>query len=823
MERKFIFDKVRLGTGKENQIAIQGFCSEEFLADLKVKVDFNDKGKSSSLDYTYITSGLPALKRIEIQDVEISKMITILIDMPKEVSNSAKLAVSYNDGADDRKIYSCQGKLLNKLLKQLNLCLDAVIVNGENVILRGWAVDFGQIDFSVRKGSKNGESLEDVEVTLANRADVISNYPEKSNSDSKIGFTVKFKKIDDKLYFSAVSGDKKHVQTIMGLKQEGDFRALRKIKRDAMKTIFTLRNMGLKVTCQKINNRIKSKVLSKPKEYDKWIKERLPKEDELAQQRKKEFAYKPKFSILVPLYETDEKFLKELINSVKSQTYSNWELCFSDGSKDSKRLEEIVGDYTKKDDRIKFIAEQKGPLGISDNTNQALTIATGEYIVLGDHDDLFTPDALYECVKVLNKEKCDVIYTDEDKIDAKGKLYFEPNFKPDFNIDLLRSNNYICHMFVASKKLVDEIGMFNHAFDGAQDYDFIFRCIENADKVKHIPKVLYHWRSHKGSTAENPEAKLYAFEAGKRAIQAHYDRVGLKAEVESIAEYGFYKTNYEIIGEPLISIVIPNKDHIDDLKKCMDSIDNLSDYRNYEYVVVENNSTEDSTFDYYKEIEKRDNVQVVYWDKEFNYSAINNYGVKYANGEYILLLNNDTEIINPDCLRQMLGYCQREDVGIVGARLYYEDGAIQHAGVIVGYGGIAGHAFVGYYEEDGLYMSRTKVACDYSAVTAACLMIKKSIFEQVGGLDEDFKVAFNDVDFCMKVRAIDKLVVYNANAKLRHYESKSRGLEDTPEKKERFRGEIERFVKKWPDIIRDGDPYYNVNLALDRADFSVRS
>ena len=293
--------------------------------------------------------------------------------------------------------------------------------------------------------------------------------------------------------------------------------------------------------------------------------------------------------------------------------------------------------------------------------------------------------------------------------------------------------------------------------------------------------------------------------------------------VEHGDDWGFYKTTYEIEGSPLLSIVIPNKDHVTDLKKCMDAIDEKSDYRNYEYVIVENNSEQDETFKFYDEISKRKNVNVLYWKDEFNYSAINNYGVANAKGEYVLLLNNDTEIINSDCLSQMIGYCQREEVGAVGARLYYEDGSIQHAGVVIGFGGIAGHAFVGLREEAGLYQSRTKVACDYSAVTAACLMTKKSVFEEVGGLEESFKVAFNDIDFCMKIRKSGRLIVYNPNAKLYHYESKSRGLEDTPEKIERFNSEMRRFQNRWPEILDEGDPYYNVNLTLDKADFSCRA
>ena len=815
MERKFIFDKVRLGTGKENQIAIQGFCDEEFAEKVLFHIVLKERANEKVIQSEVIVSSIPPLKRIDITDVNITKMVTISFSVPKTSSNSFQISLEAEIADETENIYSISGNKIKKIAKELNTCLEAVIVQGENVLLKGWAVDSKPINIAVYDKSKN--SIKDMKVEWTVRHDIKAMYVEAKKD--LLGYTITVPK-REKLYLEIEAGNARQYQKVPGLNLDSGSLFSKKLKRYYYKVILSLKNEGFGETCKKVKNRIQSKILQKPREYNKWFINRRITELEIEEQKAHKFEYEPLFSIVVPLYETDEKFLFELISSLKAQTYSKWEVCFSDGSKDANRLNQIIKRYD--DERIKYISEKKGPLGISSNTNQAISIAKGEYIVLGDHDDLFEPDALYECVKILNEEKVDVIYTDEDKIDEKSKLYFEPNLKPDFNIDLLRSNNYICHMFVVSKSLVEKVGMFSEEYDGAQDYDFIFRCVEGANKIYHIPKVLYHWRSHRGSTASSPEAKLYAFEAGKRAIESHYKRVGLDATVEAIEEYGFYKTNYKIIGNPMISIVIPNKDHIQDLKKCMDSIEQLSDYQNYEFVIVENNSTEPTTFEYYDEINKRDNVQVVYWNKEFNYSAINNYGVTYAKGEYILLLNNDTSIINADCLRQMLGYCQREDVGIVGARLYYEDGAIQHAGVVIGYGGIAGHAFVGHYEEDNLYMSRTKVVCDYSAVTAACLMTKKYIYEQVGGLDETFKVAFNDIDFCMKVRQLGKLVVYNANAKLYHYESKSRGLEDTPEKKERFRTEKERFIQKWPEIIRDGDPYYNINLALDRADFSVR-
>ena len=416
-----------------------------------------------------------------------------------------------------------------------------------------------------------------------------------------------------------------------------------------------------------------------------------------------------------------------------------------------------------------------------------------------------------------------MIYSDEDKMSMDGHKFFQPHFKPDFNQDLLCTVNYICHLFVAKRELVEKVGMLRSEFDGAQDYDFIFRCTEEAEKICHIPKILYHWRCHEDSTAENPESKQYAFEAGRRAIEAHYQRKGIHATVENGEFLGLYRTKYILDEKPLISIIIPNKDHIDDLDRCVQSILKKSSYPNLEFIIVENNSTEEKTFAYYEKLQKEcSKVQVYYYKGDFNYSKINNFGVRHANGTYLLLLNNDTEMINDDCIEEMLGYCSRSDVGIVGARLYYEDDTIQHAGVVIGFGGIAGHCFVQQPRGNTGYCHRIICAQDYSAVTAACMMVKRSVFEEVGGLTEELAVAFNDIDFCMKVRQKGYLVVYNPYAELYHYESKSRGLEDTPEKQERFHKEIRTFETRWPEILKNGDPYYNPNLSLETQNFSLK-
>lgn len=559
--------------------------------------------------------------------------------------------------------------------------------------------------------------------------------------------------------------------------------------------------------------------------YKKWYKRHCPTKAELKEQKKHVFSYRPKISIVIPLYKTPQKYLDELVQSIKAQTYPNWELCLSDGSGENSPLTKILKKYTSEDSRIKVI-NNKQVLQISENTNAALKIATGDYIAFADHDDLLAPNALYECVRVLNEDSTiELIYTDEDKIDMIGKEHFMPHFKSDFNIDMLRGVNYFCHLVVVKKEILEEAGPLNHEFDGAQDYDFVLRCVEKSSNIKHIAKILYHWRAHKDSTAENPESKNYAFEAGTRAIQAHYDRVGVKATVEQTMHKGIYRSKYVLQGEPLVSIIIPNKDHSDDLKKCIDSIEQRSSYRNYEFIVVENNSTEQKTFDYYKELEEQcPRAKVVNWQGTgFNYPAINNYGVACSKGEYLLFLNNDTEIVNADCLKELLSYCMRDDVGAVGARLYYEDGTIQHAGVIVGLGGIAGHAFVGFPHEDLGYFGRIQMAQDLSAVTAACMLVKRSVYEEVDGFEEAYAVAFNDVDLCMKIRKAGYLIVYNPYAELNHYESKSRGYEDTEEKVQRFNSEIELFQSRWGDFLEKGDPYYNPNLTLGRNDFSLKA
>lgn len=583
------------------------------------------------------------------------------------------------------------------------------------------------------------------------------------------------------------------------------------------KGILYLRHYGPKEFWVKLTERFQADDV----DYEQWYENHKALPEELEKQKNEKWKRKPLISIVVPVYNTPQVFLRQMIESVQNQSYSEWELCIGNASPENKEMKKILEEY-KNDARIKEveIPENKG---ISQNTNRAMEIASGEWIGLLDHDDLLAPNALYEIAKAVNEHPdAEVIYTDEDKVTTDLKEHFQPHLKPDFNLDLLRSNNYICHFFVASRDLIKRVGGFRPEFNGAQDYDLILRCTEQAKQIMHIPKILYHWRVHKASTADNPASKMYAFDAGKRAIEEHLVRCRTKGTVQHTKDLGFYRVKYEVCGEPLVSIIIPNKDQSEALKKCLDSIREKTSYRNYEIIIVENNSEEPETFAFYKKI-AGEKIKIVTWEGEFNYSAINNFGVRHARGDYLLLLNNDVEIINGDWLTEMLSHCQRKEVGIVGAKLYYPDNTIQHAGIIIGIGGVAGSVFVGLPRAFSGYLHKASIQLDLSAVTAACMLVKRSVFEQVGGLEEKLKVAFNDVDFCLRVREKGYLVVYDPYAEMYHYESKTRGAEDTKEKIRRFQTEIEYMRSHWIGLLKKGDPYYNCNLSLTKWDYSLKN
>lgn len=556
--------------------------------------------------------------------------------------------------------------------------------------------------------------------------------------------------------------------------------------------------------------------------YQVWIENNEPDEEELEKQKNTKFKINPKISIITPMYNTSVNFFEELVNNLINQTYSNWELCLADGSPEQNDEIKLI---CEKDKRIKykFLNVNKG---IAGNTNEALDMISGDYIALLDHDDLLPIFSLYEVVKCINQNPdVEFIYTDEDKFETLGGKRYDPYFKSDFAPDTLRANNYICHFSIFKKELMDKLGGFRDEYNGAQDYDIFLRMSEETKNIVHIPKILYHWRVHSLSTAKSGgTAKPYAYEAGVKALKDHIKRLGLSGTVEHGNTLGTYKITYKVKENPKVSILIPNKDHISTLKVCLESIKKLTTYKNYEIVIIENNSEEEDTFDYYKKIDGSNNIKVVYFpEKEFNYSKIINFGVRNSIGEYIIQLNNDTKLLTPDWLQEMIGFAQREDVGAVGVELFYPDNTIQHAGVIIGIGGVAGHVFKNLPKGIHGYFSKDAMIQNMSAVTAACIMTPRSMYDDVGFMNEKFKVAFNDVDFCLKIRETKKLIVYNPYVQFIHYESKSRGFEDTPEKIQRFESEISRFRKKWKKILEKGDPYYNINLRLDNDQCAIRT
>lgn len=760
----------------------------------------------------YDTVELPEIQRRERPDVAQAlgcEFGDFLPGFTVQIPEVLKLAEKYQslelflrDGEERVSIWEISADELDELIKEnlVQYHLDRVEILYDTMLeIQGWVVDQrGSVEVTVHQ---EDASLLDCRISRGRRPDVV----ERRNLDEEyktqeIGFRISAALPEIKggeiiLHFCGDSVTKTYTIDIEELRKQNKPKG------------FLSRLFGKESVAEG--------------GYEAWLARHKVDKRTLRRQKHSAFAQKPLISIVIPLYCTPLPYLKELLESVRRQSYENWQLCLADGSPDDKAKEFIEKHYGREKRIVYRKLEENG--GISVNTNEAVALAAGEYLMLCDHDDTLEPDALYEIVKAINDTGADVLYTDEDKVSMDGRHYFDPNFKPDFNLFRLRENNYICHIFVVKKSLTDETGLLRSEFDGAQDFDFILRCCEKAQKITHIPKVLYHWRCHMDSTAADPSSKAYAYEAGRKAVREHYQRLGIDAKVEMTERPGWYRSHVKVQGNPLISVIIPNKDHTDDLELCLFSMTRKSTYRNYEILIVENNSEKEETFEYYRKLPDRyPKARVLTWEKEFNYSAINNFAAKEAKGEYLLFLNNDVEILTPDWMEEMLQNCQQENVAAVGAKLYYPDDTIQHAGVVLGLGGIAGHIMCRASKEDPGYFGRMISVQEISAVTAACMMVKKSDFDAVGGLDETFQVAFNDIDLCMKFRAAGKKIIFTPYAELYHYESKSRGLEDTPEKQFRFDKEVKRFQEKWAQQLEMGDPYYSPNLSVTEGDCSLR-
>lgn len=543
----------------------------------------------------------------------------------------------------------------------------------------------------------------------------------------------------------------------------------------------------------------------------------IPLKRELHIQRRAKLPMMPLISVVVPLYNTHLPYLKQMVRSVLDQSYANLELVLVDASD---RQHPQVGEYcrTLRDDRVNYVRLAKN-MGIAGNTNIGLAEASGDYLALLDHDDLLWPNALFEAAAAINRTKADMLYSDEIVLDGELKNLKAYHFKPDFSPDTLRGCNYITHFLVFGRELLQRAGGGEDSrYDGAQDFDLILRLSEKAEKIHHIPKVLYVWRSHEQSTAGDISAKPYAIEAGAAAIAAQLERLGRQGKVEPQPNApGSYRVRYALGAQPLVSILIPNKDHIEDLRRCLDSLAAKAGYEPIEVLVIENNSTDPQTFDFYRdELPRYGFCRLVTYEGPFNYSAINNFGAQQAKGEHLLLLNNDIELLTDGFIRELLMFSQRADVGAVGAKLYYpDDRKIQHAGVFIGIGGSAGHSHKGVPGDDLGSMYRLSTVQNMSAVTGACLMVKASLYRELGGLDEkNFAVSYNDIDFCLRLRERGLLNIFTPYAQALHYESKSRGLDTQGENARRYTAERERFREKYAELLQKGDPYYNPHLTL---------
>ena len=589
---------------------------------------------------------------------------------------------------------------------------------------------------------------------------------------------------------------------------------LRRLK-DLILLFFSyVRTKGIAHTFKKTAGYFKARSVNKKGRF-------LPKPEELARQRAEDLQG-PKISVCTALFNTDKRFLQQYLQSVLGQTYKNFELCLADASDDAHAY---VGQLVQAfdDERIKYIKlDENG--GISRNTNAAAALAGGQYIALADHDDILAPNALYEIAKAALETGAQFIYSDEALFTKDYLLPRVGHFKPDFAPDYLNGCNYICHLSAFDRQLFTELGGLDPAFDGSQDHDLFLKLSEQVPYVHHIKKVLYYWRVHAGSTSGGVGAKPYVEQAAISALNAHFARTHQKAQAHKGLFASTYRIEYELSETPLVSIIIPSKDHVEDLDRLLKSLYEKTTYKNFEVIVVENNSELQHTFDYYNKVEGAyKNLKVVrYTEKGFNFSRINNFGRSFAKGAQLLLLNNDIEVITPDWLEQMLMYSQRADVGCVGPMLYYGDDTIQHAGVVIGLGGYAAHSFRTKARGSSGYMFRAATVQNVSAVTAACLMVKAAIFDEMNGLDENFTVAYNDVDFNLRVRDAGYKNIFTPFAELYHLESVSRGVDKNGEKQQRFNKEKELLEQKHGKL-RNTDPFYSPSLTHDAEDFAESS
>lgn len=706
----------------------------------------------------------------------------------------------------------------------IKLTVDSVFKNrkSKEFIITGWAFDEvtkKRVDIRLESGD-----VSDIIVKPVYRSDVIIAH--KLSASEEVGFEVRVVP-SSKINLVFAFGNQ-HSKEIFTLDQKESYpftpeseNFVKKFFRKSRKGLNYVKRNGLLNTIRRVRF---ERQKNTQQDYQLWIKDNEVLDVNTILSECENFSYQPKISILMPVYNVEEIWLTKCIQSVQNQFYKNWELCLADDASTDQAIKPILEKFRQSDSRIKICyREENGH--ISRATNSALSIATGEFVALLDNDDELPPNALFEVVKLLNlNQNLDLIYSDEDKIDLEGNR-FEPAFKPDWSPDLLLGTNYISHLGVYRRKIVEEIGGFRVGLEGSQDYDLVLRFTEKTTekRIAHIPKVLYHWRVLPTSTAADQSTKSYAFEAGLRAVNDALSRRAIDGYATHAAGNGLYDVHYNLASEDLVSIIIPTKNGYDDLYRCLTSIIEKTVYSNYEIIIADNGSTDEKMSKLYKDFKDKltDRFTVLKIDIPFNFSRINNIAAKKALGEYLLFLNNDTEVITPDWLSMMVSFAQFDRIGCVGGKLYYPNHTIQHAGVILGLGGAAGHGHHTFPQGNFGYYGKLEINVDYLAVTAACMLVKNSDFKAVAGFDEELTVAFNDVDFCLKIHELGKNNVWLHSVELYHFESQTRGYEDNPEKLVRFEKETDLMNARWKKYI-ENDPYYNPNLSRTSGDFSIR-
>ena len=815
----FFFDRIRSTVDGKRTIVVQGYAVDGYLEGVRPRAAvFVGRRPVKTLKCSVNAVKLPPTMMRRRRGETISYLGVFFVDLSevtKMYGAGAKLVViaEKKDKTGARKrdlIYKCPlDKAIDRMYSYF-YSVDVAYNECGKTYIKGWMAGSPSTVIKIKNVDKHDKNpiIMNYSIDFIPRDDVLMEYPECPD-DANLGFEISVVGEYKKLELDMSEGERT-LKTVIGIGESDDeFSKANVVSRYSEKVVRNLKNYGLAETVAKVKVHLSPSYVYLNGNYDKWIKKNSPNAEELKAQQKsaKLFAYRPLFSILVPLYETDERFLDELIKSIQAQTYTNWEICFSDGSKSPDRLREIIGKYSKKDSRIKYTAELPGPLGISSNTNQAYTIAKGDFIVLGDHDDLFTPDALYGCAEALQagKDEIDVLYTDEDKTNAKAKKRFEPNIKPDFNQELLESCNYITHMFVVRKTLIEEVGLFDDTYNGAQDYDFILRCTEKARNIYHVPKVVYSWRINDTSTAGNPAAKMYAYDAGAKALQAHYDRMGISAKAQIGDHLGYYHTVYDIKctqpdkDQPKLYVAVIDADDQDKYDKTVNSIEDKSNFKNIEFVRIVSDGKPNLAAQLNRAV-----------DTVREKSSSEGYTEENT---YVAFIESGVTMMGEDGLSNMLSYLSnRTDVGAIGGKIYCTDRTICHAGVILEKENVVGWMYIHHRIYDEVYFNY----CTYSALHRGVTLMRLSDISENGTWSEQYTGDYSMIDYTYRMSEKGKKSVYDANAEFQVRATRGYDTDEFFERKGLTRKDLRIFRSKRPDVYKNGDMYYTNTIDTEK-------